>query len=364
MQKAVMAFRARGALGADVKGGDKLRRGKTDLDFSGGVPKGVKLWTDKAPAVQADPELCFALCLVLPESTDRSLKLRQLEPPPTTAQAEQPFEVDLEDAFNANVGLDVSHIPDIGILPHKNCAAVLAFLKERYMMDSIYTTADPLLVAINPFRSLGNTSEKWLTRYHDAPDGDKLEPHVFKVARAALERLSGYQDSQTIIVSGESGAGKTEATKQIMTFFASSKGGGKSAQSLFFTSYLCKFEASGSRSDQRIQDAVMAANPVLEAFGNAKTVRNNNSSRFGRFMQLQLGDTGGIRFGSVRNFLLEKVRVTSQEPEERSFHVFYQLVKGAPASKRDALGILPIEEYQYLKKNSGGCYECPGVVPA
>lgn len=97
-----------------------------------------------------------------------------------------------------------------------------------------------------------------------------------------------------------------------------------------------------------------------QAFGNAKTVRNNNSSRFGRFMQLQLAESGGIRFGSVRNFLLEKVRVTSQEPEERSFHVFYQLVKGAPPVRRDALGLLPLEEYQYLKKQSGGCYDCPG----
>lgn len=97
-----------------------------------------------------------------------------------------------------------------------------------------------------------------------------------------------------------------------------------------------------------------------KAFGNAKTIRNNNSSRFGRFMQLSVGPEGGIKHGSIRNFLLEKVRVTSQEPNERSYHIFYQLVKGANPSIKSAADLLPIEEYEYLKRQSGGCYDCPG----
>ncbi|CBZ51826.1 hypothetical protein NCLIV_016180 [Neospora caninum Liverpool] len=299
----------------------------------------MKIWTANAPAVHANPDECFALCMILPESTETVLHLKQVDPPPDSPEAEA-FTITPDEAFNANLGIEVADFADIGLLPHKNCAAVLAFLKERYLQDLIYTTADPLLVAVNPFKDLKNTTPEWLRLYSDAPDVDKLAPHVFRVARTALERLSAFMASQTIIVSGESGAGKTEATKQIMSFFASGQ--------------------PGEFSHQRIQDAVIAANPVLEAFGNAKTVRNNNSSRFGRFMQLQLGERGGIQYGSIRNFLLEKVRVTSQEQNERSYHIFYQLVKGAEGSRRSQLSLLKIEEYTYLSKN-GGCYDCPGI---
>ncbi|PFH33040.1 myosin E [Besnoitia besnoiti] len=317
--------------------GEKLRRGRTDIKSAAEAIEGFKVWTANAPAVRADPELSFALCVVLPESNDSTLHVKQIDPP-ASGQDDEPFTIDIEEAFNANAGLEVSKFPDLGMLPHKNCAAVLAFLKDRYMHDYIYTTADPLLVAINPFKDLKNTTKEWLDQYHTAADVEKLAPHVFQVARRALERLSQFRESQTIIVSGESGAGKTEATKQIMSFFA----------------------AGSIGSDDRIQNAVMAANPVLEAFGNAKTVRNNNSSRFGRFMQFQLGEYGGIQFGSIRNFLLEKVRVTSQEQDERSYHIFYQLIKGATPAQRSNLGLLKLEDYAYLTK-SGGCWDCPGV---
>eukprot|EP00918_Siedleckia_nematoides_P093412 GHVU01205023.1.p1 GENE.GHVU01205023.1~~GHVU01205023.1.p1 ORF type:complete len:705 (-),score=155.74 GHVU01205023.1:920-3034(-) len=198
------------------------------------------------------------------------------------------------------------------------------------------TTAEPLLVALNPFKDLGNTTEAIARKYQEAKDPSKLEPHVFLVARTALENLHGVDKSQTIIVSGESGAGKTEATKQIMRYFALGKG----------------------LSDTRIQTAVMAANPVLEAFGNAKTVRNNNSSRFGRFMQLQVAAQGGIEYGSVRNFLLEKSRVNSQDTTERSYHIFYQLLKGADAGLRERLSLLDITAYQSINPK---CLDVEGM---
>ncbi|EPT30778.1 myosin E [Toxoplasma gondii TgCatPRC2] len=319
--------------------GDKLRRGRTEVDPKADTLQGMKIWTNNAPAVHANADECFALCLILPESSETVLHLKQIDPPPDTTEAES-FTIDPEDAFNANIGIEVDKFPDIGLLPHKNCAAVLDFLKQRYLLDLIYTTADPLLIAINPFKDLNNTTPEWLQLYRDAPDAEILAPHVFRLARTVLERLSAFMASQTIIVSGESGAGKTEATKQIMSYFAAGK--------------------RGEVSHQRIQNAVIAANPVLEAFGNAKTVRNNNSSRFGRFMQLQLGEKGGIEYGSIRNFLLEKVRVTSQEQHERSYHIFYQLVKGADDAKRRQLHLLNLEDYTYLSKN-GGCYDCPGI---
>lgn len=139
------------------------------------------------------------------------------------------------------------------------------------------------------------------------------------------------------LILGESGAGKTEATKQIMRYFAAAKSGAM---------------------DLRIQNAIMAANPVLEAFGNAKTVRNNNSSRFGRFMQLDVAKEGGIRYGSVVAFLLEKSRVLTQDENERSYHIFYQLVKGADSAMREKYSLLPLDKYKFINPK---CFDVNGI---
>lgn len=106
----------------------------------------------------------------------------------------------------------------------------------------------------------------------------------------------------------------------------------------------------------------MAANPVLEAFGNAKTLRNNNSSRFGRFMRLYIGGHGGIINGIVQGFLLEKVRVVSQSPNERSFHIFYQMLKGATVQEKSKFKLGKLESYKTLNKKSGGCYVADNIV--
>lgn len=195
------------------------------------------------------------------------------------------------------------------------------------MNNAMYTAVEPLIVAINPFQDLHNGTAEVIAQYRDAADSDKLPPHIFQISRRAVDNLHGVRKSQTIVVSGESGAGKTETTKQLMKYFASARSG---------------------NLDARIQQAIMAANPVLEvnqgtvralslhvaveavfmkgekifvfhfcsgcqqAFGNAKTVRNNNSSRFGRFMQLDVAKGGGIRYGSVIAFLLEKSRILTQ----------------------------------------------------
>ncbi|SBS87823.1 myosin A, putative [Plasmodium malariae] len=220
---------------------------------------------------------------------------------------------------------------DIGLLNHTNIPCVLDFLKHRYFKNQIYTTAVPLIVAINPYKDLGNTSNEWIRKYRDTTDYTRLPPHVFSCAREALANLHGVNKSQTIIVSGESGAGKTEATKQIMRYFASSKSG---------------------NMDLRIQTAMMAANPVLEAFGNAKTIRNNNSSRFGRFMQLIISHEGGIRNGSVVAFLLEKSRIITQDDNERSYHIFYQFLKGADSRMKSKFSLKDVKSYTLLNPNS------------
>lgn len=321
---------------AQAKGNERFIKKQSTVaatDAGGTVMKGFYVWCHTAPAVKEEPDLLFAKCLVLPGSTNEQFKLKQVDPP----GHDQEFVVTQNDVFNFNSNIDPMGFPDIGMLPHTNVPCVLDYIKCRYIKGQIYCTADPLLVAVNPFKNLGNATDEWIIRYRDAPDVGKLGPHCFTTARTALENLHAVNKSQTIIVSGESGAGKTEATKMIMRFFASAKSG---------------------TLDTRIQKAVMAANPVLEAFGNAKTIRNNNSSRFGRFMQLQVVKGGGIEYGSVRNFLLEKSRIISQEPDERSYHVFYFLVKGASSAQQKEYKLLPLKDYRLINVH---CLDAPGI---
>lgn len=299
------------------------------------VSQNFTVWTADCPAVEKDPSLGFAKCVVVGKSADGTkLVLEQVDPPGTGT-----FEVLEAEVFNANALLDPAQIDDIGYMPHTNVPCVLSLLKERFMQGLIYTTAVPLLVAVNPFKDLGNATDAWIRKYRDSSKPELLPPHVFKTARTALEDLEGYKKNQAIIVSGESGAGKTEATKQIMRYFASASGAG----------------------DTRVQDTIMAGNPLLEAFGNAKTIRNNNSSRFGRFMMLEVSTDAGIQHGTVSNFLLEKVRVVSQEAQERSYHIFYQLIKGATDEMRRKYRLLSLRDYVYLNAHSGGCYDVPGI---
>ena len=281
----------------------------------------------------ANPSLLFSLCVIRPGSTREKYVLEQLDPP-----SREKFEVDPDCVLNANTEEDELAASDIGLLSHKNVACVLSMLKTRYLAGKMYTTADPLLVAINPFQDLGNATKEWMDYYRNAPSLAQTEPHVFRVARAALSNLEDYNRSQTIIVSGESGAGKTEATKQVMRYFA-----------------------GASKGTNRIQEAIMAGNPLLEAFGNAKTIRNNNSSRFGRFMQLSISSDAGIKHGAITNFLLEKVRLVSQEPGERSFHVLYQLLKGADQEMISKYHLRPINQYVFLTARSGGCFDIEGI---
>ncbi|KAF8822282.1 myosin D [Cardiosporidium cionae] len=311
----------------ELKAASQLKRRVSEvyaIDKQGNVLKGFQIWCDIAPSAIAEPDRMFAKCVVQPGSTAENLKCIQIEPPGFETEV---IEVSKKHAWNCNSQIDPMTYGDIGMLPHTNVACVLDFLRHRYLRNQIYTTADPLVVTINPFKDLGNTTVEWISRYRDAIDHTKLPPHVFYTSRTALDNLHAVKKSQTIIVSGESGAGKTEATKQMMRYFAAAK--------------------SGSM-DLRIQGAIMAANPVLEAFGNAKTIRNNNSSRFGRFMQLDVAKDGGIQYGSVIAFLLEKSRILTQDDNERSYHIFYQLLKGASPSMREKYNLKAITDYKFI----------------
>lgn len=304
------------------------------LDSSGQIYKGMQVWCDCAPAIKGDPDLLFAKCLVLPGSSKDLFKLKQIEPEDHDNAS---FDAKQPNVYNTNQNIDPLAYPDIGMIPHTNVAAVLDFIKQRYVKGQIYASADPLLLAVNPFKDLGNATSAVITQYRDAFDPSKLPPHVFSIARLALENLHSVHKSQTIVVSGESGAGKTEATKQVMRYFAACKSGSV---------------------DLRIQTAVLAGNPVLEAFGNAKTLRNNNSSRFGRFMQLQVAGIGGIEFGYVKNFLLEMSRIVTQDENERSYHIFYQVLKGLSDAEKTKYKLLAPTAYKSINPK---CLNADGI---
>jgi len=171
-------------------------------------------------------------------------------------------------------------------------------------------------------------------------DALQMPPHVFAIAESAYYNMKAYKDNQCVIISGESGAGKTEAAKRIMQYIANVSGG-------------------SNNSIQEVKDMVLATNPLLEAFGNAKTLRNNNSSRFGKYLQLQFNAQGEPVGADITNYLLEKTRVVSQIKDERNFHIFYQFTKGASNDYRQNYGVQKPETYSYTSKSK--CFDVDGI---
>jgi len=213
-------------------------------------------------------------------------------------------------------------VEDLLMLGDFNEAALLHNIRVRYSEDKIYTSiGGPILISVNPYQTVpGLYSAETQMKYRKAgtPDRDRGGPpvHVYSVADAAYKAMLKDQSNQSIIISGESGAGKTEATKRVLAYLAEMQ---KSA-----------FASPGGSSGQRtVEQQVLDANPVLEAFGNAKTVRNDNSSRFGKFVEVEFDPTGRLLSAQIHNYLLEKCRIVTQQPEERNYHIFYQLCAAA-----------------------------------
>ncbi|TVY33935.1 Myosin [Lachnellula subtilissima] len=169
---------------------------------------------------------------------------------------------------------------------------------------------------------------------------EQMPPHVFAVAESSYYNMNAYKENQCVIISGESGAGKTEAAKRLMQYIANVSGGSNS-------------------SIQQTKDMVLATNPLLESFGNAKTLRNNNSSRFGKYLQLQFNAQGEPVGADITNYLLEKSRVVGQIKNERNFHIFYQFTKGASQEYRTNLGVQKPETYDYTSKSK--CLDVDGI---
>ncbi|XP_078162314.1 myosin-1-like [Carex rostrata] len=223
-------------------------------------------------------------------------------------------------------------VDDLMQLSYLHEPSVLYNLQYRYDQDIIYTKAGPVLIAINPFKKVQLYGYDFIEGYKR----QKMDkPHVYAIADAAIREMKRDEVNQSIIISGESGAGKTETAKIAMQYLASLGGG------------------SG------IEYEILQTNPILEAFGNAKTARNNNSSRFGKLIEIHFGATGRISGATIQTFLLEKSRVVQCTDGERSYHIFYQLCAGAPKSLREKLNLRKAEYYKYLNQSS--CCSIAGV---
>ncbi|KAK1740703.1 myosin family protein [Skeletonema marinoi] len=295
----------------------------------------------------------------------------------------------------------VGGVDDLIGLTHLHEPAILHALRLRYDADIIYTSTGPILIAINPFKSMPLYTDEVMQRYRlegelgtgstssstankssskagTTDDGTRLPPHAYqtaddayrammrgiemslsggaarrqKVQRARSNQIKDKADDmdtptdQSILVSGESGAGKTVTTKIVLNYFAMLSKLAAEAH-----------DAKDKATDQQVEKQVLQSNPILEAFGNARTIRNDNSSRFGKYININFSQTGRLTGASIDTYLLEKVRLIHQNEGERNFHVFYQFLEYASKEERDQfyLGDMQLEDFALV--NQSGTYD-------
>ncbi|KAL3639882.1 hypothetical protein CASFOL_014850 [Castilleja foliolosa] len=224
-------------------------------------------------------------------------------------------------------------VDDLAQLSYLNEPSVLHNLQYRYSKDIIYSKAGPILVVVNPFKDVQLYGSDFITAYRE-----KLldSPHVYAVAEAAYNEMMIDETNQSIIISGESGAGKTETAKITLQYLAAIGGG-----------------------NVGIESKILQTSCILEAFGNAKTASNVNSSRFGKFIDIHFSATGKLCGAKIQIFLLEKSRVVQLAQGDRSYHIFYQLCSGAPSGLRGRLRLKKASDYKYLSQSD--CLEITNI---
>ncbi|CAO0791678.1 unnamed protein product [Mucor circinelloides] len=218
------------------------------------------------------------------------------------------------------------HVEDMAELLYMHEPAVVHNLTQRYKRNDIYTYSGMFLVAVNPYRNLPIYSTEIIRHYRKKRRGE-VPPHIYAIADHAFYDMLHDKENQSILITGESGAGKTENTKIVIQYLASIAGNGSNG---FGTDLTQK---------STLETQILQANPILEAFGNAQTIRNNNSSRFGKFIRIAFNRNGDIRGAFIDWYLLETSRVHTQTLEERNYHIFYQLLNAADQDIKAQLNI-------------------------
>ncbi len=218
---------------------------------------------------------------------------------------------------------------DLIMLDEINKGMIMHSLKKRYLNDELYTwvgASHSVLVSVNPYKRIDKLyNDEEIQKHRNRSPNRELAPHVFDIANDSYDSMLFDSVNQSILISGESGAGKTEATKQCLKFIATIAG-----------------------SENEVEVKILQANPVLEAFGNAKTIRNNNSSRFGKWIEVYFAPgKRSITSARIINYLLEKSRLVHQQGGERNFHIFYQMASDPSTSEK--YSIISPSNHRYLK---------------
>ncbi|CAD2108071.1 myosin B, putative [Plasmodium vinckei] len=271
------------------------------------------IWTHRSPNVSLYPDVVFFKCLVLSVDGD-NYRVREIIP-----ETNSEYVVKKGDLFNCNsiINVDNHRLND---MIHHNSAEVLNMLALRYEKNYIYTIAEPMLISINPYQVIDVDIDEYKNK-----NTSELPPHVYSYAKDAMTDFINTKTNQSIIISGESGSGKTEASKLVI-----------------------KYYLSGVKKDNEISNTLWDSNFILEAFGNAKTLKNNNSSRYGKYIKIELDEYQNIVSSSIEIFLLENIRVVSQEEEERGYHIFYQIFNGMSQELKNKYKIKSEDEYKYI----------------
>ncbi|KAI8985425.1 P-loop containing nucleoside triphosphate hydrolase protein [Pilobolus umbonatus] len=231
-------------------------------------------------------------------------------------------------------------VSDMTLLTKITNESINENLQKRWENAEIYTYIGHVLISVNPFRDLGIYTDDILKTYQ-GKNLLEMPPHVYAIAESSYHHMKSYKENQCIIISGESGAGKTEAAKRIMQYIAVVSGDGVNS------------------SIKEINQMVLATNPLLESFGCAKTLRNDNSSRHGKYLEIQFNTQGEPVGAIITNYLLEKNRVVGQIENERNFHVFYQLTKAAPPEYQQSFGLQGPESFLYTSRSN--CLDVTGI---
>ncbi|KAM3921906.1 myosin-10 [Leptodactylus fuscus] len=251
-----------------------------------------------------------------------------------------------------------SKVEDMAELTCLNEASVLHNLKDRYYSGLIYTYSGLFCVVINPYKNLPIYSENIIEMYR-GKKRHEMPPHIYAISESAYRCMLQDREDQSILCTGESGAGKTENTKKVIQYLAhvASSHKGKKDHTIPTESPKPIKHQSGSLLYGELERQLLQANPILESFGNAKTVKNDNSSRFGKFIRINFDVTGYIVGANIETYLLEKSRAIRQAKDERTFHIFYQLLAGSGEHLKSDLLLEGFSNYKFV---SNGYIPIPG----